>query len=52
MSRSVRDPDYRQQTAGPLSPDCRDGNHHKCDGTAWDEATDDITGCTCKVCDN
>lgn len=34
-----------------LSPDCRDGNHGKCDGVAWDEEKDEPTGCTCKECD-
>jgi hypothetical protein len=29
----------------PLSPDCRDGNCHKCDGIAWDEKADDYTHC-------
>ena len=52
MSRSVRAPDYRRPVSGPLSPDCRDGNHHKCDGTAWDIERDEPTGCTCKECDN
>lgn len=30
-----------------LSPDCRDGKHHACVGTAWDDAADELTGCTC-----
>lgn len=29
------------------SPDCRDGNHHKCDLQAWDEITDQPTKCEC-----
>lgn len=29
------------------SPDCRDGNHNKCDGTAWDLQTDAETRCSC-----
>lgn len=34
----------------PLSPDCRDGNHQKCDGVAWDEEKDDFTTCKCPEC--
>jgi hypothetical protein len=30
-----------------LSPDCRDGNHQKCDRAAWDEDKDDGTECGC-----
>ena len=33
---------------GPIvSPDCRDLNHQKCTGDAWDEAHDHITECQC-----
>jgi len=35
-----------------LSPDCRDGNHHKCDTIAWNEATDDYTSCECGECNH
>lgn len=28
-----------------LSPDCRDGNHQKCDGTAWSLELDDRVQC-------
>ena len=28
-----------------VSPDCRDGNYQKCNGTAWDEAGDEPTVC-------
>src|ERR1043166_866359 len=30
-----------------LSPDCRDQNHTKCDGVAWDEEADEPTNCQC-----
>jgi hypothetical protein len=30
-----------------MSPDCRDGNHQKCDGTAWDDDADEETTCEC-----
>lgn len=30
-----------------LSPDCRDQNHQKCDGIAWDEEADDFGVCAC-----
>jgi hypothetical protein len=30
-----------------VSPDCRDGNHHKCDGAAWCMADDDYVICHC-----
>lgn len=34
---------------GPwLSPDCRDENHRKCNGVAWDDAADAPTECQCR----
>lgn len=30
-----------------VSPDCRDQNHQKCPGDAWDEAHDHATECQC-----
>lgn len=30
-----------------VSPDCRDQNHQKCPGDAWDEAHDHGTDCQC-----
>lgn len=33
--------------AKAISPDCRDGNHQKCDGIAWDMAADEATSCKC-----
>lgn len=30
-----------------VSPDCRDKNHQKCPGDAWDEAHDHATACEC-----
>jgi hypothetical protein len=30
-----------------LSPDCRDGNHFKCDGVAWNLQTDEPGQCEC-----
>jgi hypothetical protein len=30
-----------------LSPDCRDENHQKCDGTAWNLETDALDACGC-----
>lgn len=34
-----------------LSPDCRDNNHQKCDGLAWDDELDETTACHCTDCD-
>lgn len=31
-----------------VSPDCRDQNHQKCPGDAWDEAHDHATDCQCQ----
>ncbi|MBO9704775.1 MAG: hypothetical protein J7474_04580, partial [Arthrobacter sp.] len=31
----------------PVSPDCRDANHHKCYGTAFDEQHDVVRDCAC-----
>jgi hypothetical protein len=33
-----------------LSPDCRDGNHGKCDGLAWDLDLDETVPCECSRC--
>jgi hypothetical protein len=33
----------------PVSPDCRDGNHQKCTGTAWNLDTDSLEFCRCDV---
>jgi hypothetical protein len=30
-----------------LNPDCRGGKHAACSGTAWDDDTDQLTGCAC-----
>jgi hypothetical protein len=38
----------RMTAEKPVSPDCRDGNHTKCDGQAWDEDRDELAGCRCK----
>lgn len=32
---------------GPVCPECRDGKHANCDGTAWDDHTDQPTHCAC-----
>lgn len=31
----------------PVCPECRSGKHRNCDGTALDEAADDIVECRC-----
>ena len=30
-----------------MNPDCTQGKHGSCSGTAWDEAADDLTSCRC-----
>lgn len=30
-----------------VSPDCRDDNHTKCDGNAWDLILDYVVDCDC-----
>jgi hypothetical protein len=37
-----------RMTETPISPDCRDGNHTKCPGDAWDLEKDELAGCRCK----
>ena len=34
-----------EEATWPRSPDCRDGNCSKCDGTAWDLEADALTFC-------
>lgn len=41
------DEDRTGHPAPTLSPDCRDGNHQKCDGVAWDLLRDEPTDCGC-----
>lgn len=31
----------------PCCPECRDGKHGNCDGTAWDNVRDRPTDCRC-----
>jgi len=31
----------------PRDPDCVQGKHRACSGTAWDEDADQLTGCAC-----
>lgn len=31
----------------PICPECRDGKHRNCDGTAWDDLRDQAASCTC-----
>lgn len=33
-----------------ICPECRDGKHSNCDGSAWDHRQDSETVCIC-VCD-
>lgn len=35
-----------------LSPECRDGNHGKCDGVAWDLEADAPADCACPECEH
>jgi hypothetical protein len=46
--RGCRTHDAR--TKGPISPDCRDGNHAKCPGDAWDLVLDLAVDCYCFQC--
>jgi hypothetical protein len=45
----IHDADARPARLPVYSPDCRDGNHQKCDGAAWDLNTDALAPCGC-VC--
>lgn len=46
----------REETSRPdpgelwFSPDCRDSNHQKCDGIAWDLDEDALCDCGCDKC--
>jgi hypothetical protein len=35
-------------TAKPVCPECQQGKHGNCDGTAWDEGRDEISLCRCE----
>lgn len=30
-----------------MNPDCRDGKHRACSGTAWDDERDELAACPC-----
>ncbi len=32
---------------GPQNPDCLNGKHRACSGTAWDDDLDDLCPCGC-----
>lgn len=36
-----------QASRAPICPECRSGKHRNCDGSALDEAADDIVECRC-----
>lgn len=31
----------------PICPECEQGKHGNCDGTAWDDELDELTTCRC-----
>lgn len=37
------------KTHRPICPECRDGKHKNCDGTAWDFVADELVDCGCEV---
>lgn len=39
--------EYHVASGAPSSPDCRDENHQKCDGVAWDLMADQPCHCGC-----
>lgn len=47
MADAVADIKEGSMNPNPLSPDCRDDNHRKCDGRAWDDDTDALASCGC-----
>ena len=30
-----------------MNPECKQGKHRNCDGTAWDDDTDELASCRC-----
>ena len=50
MSRTGFDPEIAAAIATaikPVCPECTQGKHGNCDGTAWDEARDEVALCHC-----
>jgi hypothetical protein len=39
-------PDERQNA--PICPECNAGKHQNCDGSAWNDAADDVDVCACE----
>lgn len=37
---------------GSICPECRNGKHQNCDGTAWDDVADEATACDCAAHDH
>lgn len=44
---TATDPYVDTRPPAVVSPDCREANHHKCYGSAFDEQADRITACDC-----
>lgn len=36
-----------QGSSAAMNPDCRDGKHRACSGTAWDDERDELGACPC-----
>jgi hypothetical protein len=36
-----------QGSPAAMNPDCRDGKHRACSGTAWDDERDELAACPC-----
>jgi hypothetical protein len=41
-----------KQTGPAICPECAQGKHANCDGTAWDLTSDDYTICSCPAPDH
>jgi hypothetical protein len=35
-------------TTAPTCPECEQGKHRNCDGTAWNNHADDVDACACE----
>lgn len=43
--------DRMDENLAPVCPECRDGKHGNCDGTAWDDHEDAPASCSCLTCE-
>ena len=50
-AREVAQAEAMSENLAPVCPECRNGKHGNCDGTAWDDHEDAPASCSCLPCE-